>query len=251
MTIDRPRHGAPAAMAIIGLVALGLSGWVVLNSAFFGIRDIRVQGARNVPAAEIRQLAEIEAGDNLVMLPVEDVERRVETHAWILDARVERDLPTTAVITIIERRPGGWFHDPGGIAVVAGDGTVLERLQARPPDLPELGELTTSPSVGERAPAMAETETLRVAASMREPLRRQIGSLRLEGEDVVGVLRTGGTVLYGPAEELEAKNGALAEMLRWTREEGVDVRTIDVRVPTAPSLDPVRPHADTLPTPLP
>ena len=249
MTIDRPRRGTPAAMAVIGLVALGLSGWVVLNSAFFEIRDVRVEGRRNVPVEEIRELAEIGTGDNLVMLPVEAVARRVETHPWILDARVERDLPTTAVITIIERRPGGWLQDPGGIAVVAGDGTVLERLQARPADLPEIGELTTSPSVGERPEV--DPETLRVAASMGEPLRRQLESLRLEGEDVIAALRDGGEVLYGPAVELGAKNHALAEMLRWTRAEGIDVRTIDVRVPSAPSLEPLGRHADIPPSPSP
>lgn len=224
-------------MTVIGLLALGFGGWVVLTSAFFAIRDVRVEGARNVAAEEIRSLARVEPGDNLVTLPVDEVARRVETHAWILDARVERDLPTTAVITVIERTPGGWLRDPGGIAIVAGDGTVLERLQARPPDLPEIGELTTTPAVGDRAGITAET--LRVAASMGSPLRRQIESLQLDGEDVLGQLRQGGTVLFGSAEELRAKNRALAEMLRWTREEGIGIRAIDLRVPTAPSLEPV------------
>jgi cell division protein FtsQ len=236
-------------MTVIVLLGVGLGGWVVLNSAFFAIRDVRVEGARNVPPEEVRGLAEIRSGDNLVMLPVEEVAQRVETHAWILDARVQRDLPATAVITIIERRPGGWLRDPGGIAIVAGDGTVLERLQAHPPDLPEIGELTTSPAVGDRA--TTEGPTLRVAASMGEPLRRQVESLQLEGEDVTAELRQGGTVLYGPAVELRAKNRALAEMLRWTSQEGIEVRSIDVRVPTAPSLEPVGSHAEIQPSPSP
>jgi cell division protein FtsQ len=249
MTLDRPRRGTPAAVAVIGLLALGLGGWAVLTSAFFDIRDIRVNGARNVPAEEIRRLAQVRSGDNLVTLAVDEVARRVETHAWVLDARVNRDLPTTAVITIIERRPGGWFRDPGGIAIVAGDGTVLERLQARPPDLPEIGELPSSPAVGD--PAGITSETLRVAASMSAPLRRQIESLRVEGEDVVGELREGGTVLFGPPDELRAKNRALSEMLRWTREEGIGVRSIDLRVPTAPSLEPVGSRAHVPPSPSP
>ena len=251
MTIDRPRlrRGTPAAMAVIGVLVAGLTGWVVLNSAFFAIRDIRVEGATHVPADEIRQLAEIRSGQNLVTLPVEEVAGRVEVHPWILDARVERDLPTTAVITVIERRPGGWLRDPAGIAVVAGDGTVLERLQARPSNLPEIGELSSSPSPGDRVEAPAET--LRVAASMSEPLRRQVESLRVEGQNVVGLLRSGGAVLYGSAEELRAKNRALAEMLRWARKEGIDVRTIDVRVPTAPSLEPVGPLHEFRPDPSP
>jgi cell division septal protein FtsQ len=183
------------------------------------------------------------------MLPVDEVARRLEGHPWILDASVERDLPTTAVISIIERRPGGWLRDPGGIVVVAGDTTVLERLQARPTHLPEIGELAETPAPGDRAEV--PRETLRVAASMSAPLLRQIESLELQDEDVVAQLREGGTALFGPAEELRAKNRALAEMLRWTTREGIEVETIDLRVPTAPALDPVGPRTELPPSPSP
>ena len=234
-------------MAVLGLVALGLTGWIVLNSAFFAIRDVRIEGLRNVATEEIRELADVSAGENLIMLPTEDVANRVEGHPWVLDARVDRDFPATAVITVIERRPGGWIEDPGGIAVVAGDGTVLERTQEVPVNLPAVGRDSGTLAVGDRVPA--PSEPLRVAASMGEPLRRQVESVELEASGVVLTLREGGTVLYGGATDLPAKNGAVAEMLRWARGEGIAVRTLDVRVPSAPSLEPVRNRVDTDPSP--
>lgn len=249
MTIDRPRRGSPAAMVVLGLVALGLSGWVVLNSAFFAIDDVRIEGVRNVASEDIRELAGVSAGENLIMLAVDDVARRVEGHPWVLDARVERDFPTTAVITVIERRPGGWIEDPGGIVIVAGDGTVLERTQTKPPNLPSVGHGLQTLTAGDRVPS--SSELLRVAASMGEPLRRQIESLELQGTELVLDLRQGGTVLYGGVENLPAKNRALAEMLRWARGEGIAVRTVDVRVPSAPSLAPLEIPADPAPTPSP
>ncbi len=249
MTIDRPRRGSPAALVVLGLVALGLSGWVILNSAFFAIDDVRIEGVRNVASEDIRELAGVSAGENLIMLAVDDVARRVEGHPWILDARVDRDFPTTAVITVIERRPGGWIEDPSGIAIVAGDGTVLERTQTMPPNLPSVGHDPQTLTVGERVPS--PSEPLRVAASMGEPLRRQIESLELRGVELVLILREGGTVLYGGVEDLPAKNRALAEMLRWARGEGIAVRTVDVRVPSAPSLEPEKTRVDPASTPTP
>lgn len=245
MSIDRPRGGSPAAMAVIGLLVLGLGGWVVVNSAFFTIRDVRVEGGRNLSAEEIRRLADIRSGANLIMLPLDQVSARVEAHPWILDAQVERDLPTTAVIRVIERTPGGWIEDADGLAIIAGDGTVLERVVEPPPGLPDLGTTPDALTVGERATVPGET--LRVAASMGTPLRRHLESLEVRGTDVVLRLREGGTVLYGSPDELSAKNRALGEMLRWANAEGIAIRTVDVRVPSAPSLEPVGARAQPSP----
>ena len=249
MTINGTRRGTPAALAVLAVVALGLGAWIVVNSAFFAVRDVRVEGARNVSADEIRQLADIPAGANLIMLSLEDVSARLETHPWVLDADVRRDLPTTAVVRVIERTPGGWVEDPSGIAVLAGDGTVLERVSVRPSRLPALGHVLEDLAVGERADIGGEP--LRVAASMGGSLRREIASVELEGSDVILRLRAGGTVLYGDPDNLSAKNRALVEMLRWANEEGIDIRTVDIRVPSAPSLEPLRVREAPSPTPSP
>ncbi len=249
MTIDRARRGSPAAMAVLGLVALGLSGWIVLNSAFFEVRDVRVEGTLNVSADEVRLLADIPPDANLIMLPLEEVSARVEADPWVLDAQVLRDLPTTAVIRVIERRPGGWMEDPIGMAIVAGDGTVLERVTEAPPRLPRVGASADALTVGERVEIPGES--VRVAASMGQPLRAKIASLELQGVNVTLHLREGGTVLYGEPVDLPAKNRAVAEMLRWAEGEGIEVGTIDVRVASAPSLQPVRADGDPSPRPSP
>lgn len=240
MRIDpaRPRRGTPAAMAVIALLVVGLTGWIVVNSAFFEIHDVRVEGARNVSEDEVRRLADIPSDANLIMLPLDDVASRLEAHPWVLHAQVLRDLPTTAVIRVIERTPGGWMKDAAGIAILAGDGTVLQRVTHPPAWLPEIGDSSDTLVVGERI--LAPSQTLRVAASMGGPLRRRVAALELEGSEIVLRLRAGGTVLYGEPLELSAKNQALAELLRWANGEGIPVQTIDVRAPAAPSLEPLR-----------
>ena len=251
MTTEGTRRGRPsgAATAIIVVLALGLGGWVVLNSAFFAIRDVRVEGASNVSADEIRSLAAIRSGANLILLPHDEVSARIEVHPWVLDAEVVRELPTTAVIRVTERTPSGWMEDPEGMAIVSGDGVVLERITVPPPQLPAVGSSPDPLAVGDRLGSTGQP--LRVAASMGGPLRERIAAVELQGSDVLLRLREGGTVLYGEPVELSAKNGALAEMLRWANGQGIEVGTIDVRAPSAPSLEPLRVGGGPTPSPTP
>jgi cell division protein FtsQ len=243
MTIDRTRSASPGVLLIVGLLVAGIAGWVILNSAFFDIRDVRVLGARNVSEERIRGLAAIPHGENLIMLDTAGAAERLRTDPWIKEAVVERDLPATAVISVVERRPGGWLQGLDGVAIIAGDGTILERADTAPLHLPTIGPWPGSLAPGDRIDGLGQA--LRVTASMPSRLLRQISSAASEGTDVILELRTGGTVLYGTPDQLGVKNDALEDMLRWVLGQGIAVGSIDVRVPSAPSLEPLHGHATT------
>ncbi|MGH2691927.1 MAG: cell division protein FtsQ/DivIB [Actinomycetota bacterium] len=247
MTVGGQRSGSFAARAIIGVVLLGAGVWVVLNSAFFSIRDIRVLGTRHVADTEILRIAAVEEGDNLVTLPTGEVAARLEGHPWIAIAMVQRDLPTTVVIRVLERHPVGWIEDPDGPVVVAGDGTALAREQRPPRTLPALGSWPEALAPGDTIGGL--TEPLRISSAMSPWLRHRIASADFDDGDVVLELRDGGSVLYGTPTDVTAKNRALGSMLRWAEEQGIAVRAVDVRVPSAPSLAPVGGSA--IPTPIP
>lgn len=247
MTTGATRFRSPAALAIVGVIAVGIGAWVVLNSALFDIREVRVLGAHEIPEDEVRRLAAVRMGVNLITLETEPLVSRLEEHPRIERASVERDLPDTVVIHVIERLPSGWVRDPNGVVLLAGDGTVLGRSATRVPDLPEIGEWPEVLAPGERVDELREA--LRVTASMADGVVRQIESVSTEGSDLVLHLRAGGIVLYGSPVDLRDKNRALGRLLVWATEEEIAVRTIDVRVPSAPSLEPVRPEHG--PTPIP
>lgn len=247
MTIDRRRSASPAALTVITLIVVGLGTWLVLNSAFFDIRDVRVLGARNVSEEEILRIASIQSGTNLIMLDTGQVASRLREEPWIRDAFVERDLPTTAVIRVIERRPVGWVESPAGFAIVSGDGTILEPATAAPLKLPGIGSWPGTMIPGERVEGLAVP--LRVTGAMPPGLLHQVASATLEETDVTLHLRAGGSVLFGTPTQIDAKNQALDEMLRWAASEGIEIHAVDVRVPAAPTLQPVRGHKISSPIP--
>lgn len=227
---------SPKGAAALTLVAVGLGAWGVINSPVFGIATVRVEGARSLGADEVRRLAGVREGTNLLRLSMDSVASAVEHSPWIADASAERSLPSTLVIGIVERRPAGWFEDPEGGAVVSDDGTILERVDAAPDDLPSLGLTSDRVEPGERLEQ--RPVTLRVAASLSPRLRAVIRSVTSVGEEVELELRSGARILYGEPTGLQDKVRTIEDLLAWAEQQGVPIATIDVRVPGAPALLP-------------
>jgi cell division septal protein FtsQ len=76
----------------------------VIASPRFAVRDVQVGASTRVTSDEIRQLAGVRIGDRLLAVDPDAVAARVTTHPWILSARVRRELPSTLVVEVTERR---------------------------------------------------------------------------------------------------------------------------------------------------
>jgi len=111
-----PLRAAAAKLALVGkalLVVAFVAGAVwagrqvvrhVIASPRFAVRDIQVGASIHVSTDEIRQQAGVEVGDRLLAVDPDAVATRVTMHPWILSARVRRELPSTLVIEVTERR---------------------------------------------------------------------------------------------------------------------------------------------------
>jgi len=97
------------AVAVVAFVAGAV--WVgrqivrhVVASPRFAVREIVVGASTHVSSDEIRQLTGVAVGDRLLAVDPDAVATRVTMHPWILSARVRRELPSTLVIDVTERR---------------------------------------------------------------------------------------------------------------------------------------------------
>jgi cell division protein FtsQ len=240
MTGDPPGprfRRSPAGAAALTVLVLGLGGWAVLNSPIFHTRRIEVRGVRHLSPARVIDAAGVERGDNLVRLSLDDVAARVERLPWVADVAADRNLPSTLRLRVVERTAVGWFHGPAGVVVVARDGNVVELRSGVPGDLPALGSSAQPLEPGQALDA--PPPGFRVAASMNDPLRRRVAAAGGSEGEVVLELRGGGTVHYGSLTALRRKNGELTRLLRWARRHRLEIEAIDLRVPQAPTLDPV------------
>lgn len=217
---------------ILGLALVGGVAWWATNSSLFDLRSVSVEGTVHLSRAEVLRLAGLDGGTNVLWTQPGAVERRLERHPWILEARVTRALPSSMSIAVRERVPVAVLGGPTPL-LVAGDGTVLGPARGRWA-LPALREQDLAVGPGGRVPP---SPALAVVRALPPELRARVGGVSVrDGRFVSLTLRDGEEVVLGAPEELEEKVASLQAVLSWVRREGVRARRVDVRVPSAPTL---------------
>jgi cell division protein FtsQ len=91
----------------VGLVAVpaGLATWIV-TSPRFDLENVAVErGTPRVPAAALREALAPFQGENLVLLPLANVEAAVRRNPWVDTVEIEKELPDRLRIEVTERRP--------------------------------------------------------------------------------------------------------------------------------------------------
>jgi cell division protein FtsQ len=214
--------------------------WVAVWSPLLKIDSIRVVGSKHVSSVDVALVAGLGSGDNLLLLSTEDVERAVETLPWVRRADVERKLPGTVKVRIVERKAAlvlstgheQWTLDRTGHVLAPGSTTK---------GLPTLGGVV----VGTVSPGMRLTDDAIVAAlrtwrSLSHSLRTRLEGIFAPTSQRLTLALSGGVLVrYGSGDEFEAKNEVLKAVLARVARDGRDIAYIDVRVPTSPAVQPV------------
>ena len=90
--------GAAILLVMVGAVA-------VLASSLFDVRTIDVQGAVYTDPQQLSAIIDELQGDAILLVDTRQIERRLESIAWVESARVSTQFPHDVFIDIRERRP--------------------------------------------------------------------------------------------------------------------------------------------------
>ena len=96
------------------------------DAAGFRIASIALSGERHVSREEILSTAGVTGTTSLLFFDVDAARDRLKTNPWIADATVLKLYPDRLQVGIKEREALALWQQAGRVAVVAGDGTVLE-----------------------------------------------------------------------------------------------------------------------------
>jgi cell division protein FtsQ len=198
--------------------------WLIDRSAALGLRvaDIRVEGRGTTDRATI--LAALGAGPGTPILAVDPVraEKRLEALPWVSAAVIERHLPDTLYVRLVERTPLAlWQHD-GKLQLIDEAGAVIAvtRLDPFAKLMLVVGADAASHAAQLRAILAKEPDLdARVTAAVRVGGRRW--NLRID--DRINVLL--------PAED---PGGAVAALARLERSSAIldrEVEAVDMRLP--------------------
>ncbi|MEW2591676.1 FtsQ-type POTRA domain-containing protein [Micromonospora aurantiaca] len=218
----RMRAALPWAVAAAVLAVAGLVAWTVLGTGLFGVREVRVVGARLVTPVQIRDAAAVPDNAPLARVDLDATARKVGTLPPVASATVEREWPGTLVIRVRERTPVAAVPQGEGFVVVDGSGVVFQRLDRAPDGLPQVRVVRPGPDdPGTRA-------GLAVLAALGEKLRAELVAVDVAGlARITLLLRGERQVFWGDASRGTDKS-TVATALLSRKADRIDVSAPDV-----------------------
>lgn len=136
VALDIPAKAERAAGAAIGKAGFTVSGYQIL-----GINHMNRALVDQVVTDELHRASAEADSDKApqALVDVAAIRRRLLAFGWVKDARVSHRLPDTLVIDIVERKPAALWQNQGELALIDGEGVVLDHVPIdRMPDLPLL-----------------------------------------------------------------------------------------------------------------
>lgn len=224
-----------------GLLALLLSigaGLALFRLPALAVTEVEVEGLRHLPQRAILSRVSLE-GQNLLALPVSDVERAVSQEPWVHSVEVRRRLPGTVTLLVQEREPALVWEAGGKRLLVDQDGAVLEEARSSV-QFPLLRDLDGKrPAPGDRMPP----EVVSLALTLLEVVPREIGQKVRFFEYV----RAGGLVVetekgkrarFGDATDLPWKLAIWKTLLQEAEVSQLKVGHVDLRFGDRPFFRP-------------
>ncbi|MFC5830812.1 cell division protein FtsQ/DivIB [Nonomuraea insulae] len=201
-----------AFLVLLTAGVVGTAAWLVFFSPVLGVRSIEIVGNLTVPSERIKQQAGVADLHPLATVNLADVESRVMGIRQLATARVDRVWPGTLKIEVVEREPVAAVQAGEKVAIVDGQGVVIELKSAAPPMLPLLK--VDRPTAGDPV-MMAALKVIQAVPSEVAGRVKQVHAGTAEG--VTLELSDGRTVIWGGPDRPEEKGRILSSLLKRER----------------------------------
>jgi len=189
----------------------------------FRVTSLKIAGASAMASADIARAAGIAKDEPVFAIDLEALRLRVAAVGWVEDVAVQRLLPSTIRITVIERPPAAVWQSGGALRVIDRDGRVISEADPyRFPDLPLL--------VGHGANEADASQVLALIKSRPRLVERLEAMVRVDDRRWDLRLKDGGLIQL-PATEEESALIQLDRMDQGQRLLELGFERIDLRSP--------------------
>lgn len=124
-TLDRVHNG------------LQHKAYATLADAGFRVENILVEGRAEVDAEVLRAIINLERGDPIFAFDPAETREMIERLSWVREAHVERRLPNTVYVGLVERTPVALWQHKNKLRVIDAEGvTLTDKLSVNQKSLP-------------------------------------------------------------------------------------------------------------------
>jgi cell division protein FtsQ len=139
----------------------------------FAVTDVRASGRRETSRKQVLAALGVRIGQPIFAFDPYRAKARLERLAWVKTVIVERRLPDTILVSIIERKPMALWQRNGKLALIDRQGVIIQKHG--------LGRFAHLPVVvGDDAPALTQ-ELLNILRTQPKLLRRVEAMVRVGG----------------------------------------------------------------------
>ncbi|HEX3350220.1 MAG TPA: cell division protein FtsQ/DivIB [Acetobacteraceae bacterium] len=187
------------------------------------IRDVVIQGRQKTPESLLRAAIGAGIGQPILSYSVADARQRIETLTWVQSATVERRLPSTLVVQLVERRPFAVWQNQGKFVLIDRDGNIVTDADVA--------------SVADQLPLVVGAGAPQVAAALLDALASQpsvqshvVAAVRIGERRWNLRLNNGGDVLLPEGAEPQA----IAHLAQFQSDHALldrPLQVIDLRLP--------------------
>lgn len=157
-------------LAVVVVIALAIYRHTQ-SDARFAVRSIEIAGATHTPKAELEAVTSQYIGTNLFKIDIDRVQRDMRSLAWVNRVEIEKKLPGTLLMRIVERTPVALLQQNGELRYVDENGVAFAILDPAvgDPDLPLIVADCPAPRIRRIGPC---EEVARAVALIRDLQRR-------------------------------------------------------------------------------
>lgn len=186
------------------------------------VQEVLVEGRRETSRQRMLAALNVNRGDLVLTFDVEEARNRLEDIGWIASARVERLLPDTIRVSIVERTPVAIWQEKGKFLLVDASGAVIG-----PEGVERFPHLKVV--IGKDAPRHAQAL---IAMLERQPeLMKQVKAATRSGGRRWNLRMMNGIDVRLPETDAFAAWDRLAKYELQHKLLGRDIASIDLRLP--------------------
>jgi len=199
------------------VMILSLSLFYFIQSPFWAVGTVAVEGNRFIPAAELLELAGIPLGINIFKVDSRAVEQHLSLHPLVQEVKLVRKLPREIQILVRERTPKALIPFEDGFWQIDGEQYVLRRVATvSDSSLPLITGLAADDlSPGRRIESELLGEALRLVDELPPAVREQVAEIDLSQENTIFLHTVDGVkVNFGDSQRVEEKAALMEEILQ-------------------------------------
>lgn len=218
--------------AAIALIAAGLiaGGWWVYQSPLLTVRSVSVEGNSALLPEVVRNIAGVK-GESLIRPDFAAAEERLRAVSMIKDVKIERTFPMGARITIVERRPWGYWQLGFQRVVVDDEGIVIDLLPPQGAPVVVQTDFPVTPlALGDQVDSGAVAVAAQLAMTAQQTLGRPLVAMEYSKADgLTAVLEGDLRAVFGAAQGYDFKIATLSAILQRAAAQGQTLHRVDLR----------------------